>query len=104
MTQEEKEYVLWLSNRLVNKYREDSKIHKNIETILDKNQRELDFYKKAYEAFDKLLSASIFNYTEFKESNKIAIRNLNTEYFEHRKQATNDMLENIDFGNLFRLD
>jgi hypothetical protein len=85
----------------VHRYKEDPQIYSNVQMILDRNQKQLDFYSKGYDSFDKLVSSTITNFNRVRKSNRIGAKEVNEKYFEDRKQDANNLLETIDLDDLF---
>jgi len=101
MTSRDREYILWLSKRLINKYKEDPKIYDNVVAILDKDQKQLAFYQQTHSYIDKYISASIDNLDQIRSSYKLSIVDTNKQYSSQTTIKTNEMFENLDLNTIF---
>lgn len=93
-------YLLWLSKRLVYKYKEDPKTIKVVEEIINRNKYELDFYKKIQTSLHKHIDTSITSLEEIKKYYRTSVTNANKEYFQSKLNNTNNAFENFDFDKL----
>jgi len=93
-------YLLWLSKRLVYKYKEDPKTIKVVEEIINRNKYELDFYKKIQTSLHKHIDTSITSLEEIKKYYQTSVTNANKEYFQSKLNNTNKTFENFDFDKL----
>lgn len=102
MLDEKSEYILWLTKRLVYKYKEDPQIVNVVENILIENQSQLSFYKKTHDSIDKFLKASIHNLSEIHSEYNLGLKNKEEEVNKVKLETKNEVFENLDLDNLFQ--
>jgi len=96
------EYILWLTKRLVYKYKEDPQIVKTVENILINNQKELIFYKKTHESIDNFLKASLHNLSEIHSEYTIGLKNKEKEFSKDSLKHKSDLFENLNLDHILK--
>ena len=95
------EYILWLTKRLVYKYKEDPQIVNTVEDILINNQNELMFYKKTHESIDNFLKSSLRNLSEI-HSEYTGLKNKEKEFSKDSLKNKSDVFENLNLDDIFK--
>jgi len=100
MLNKDKEYILWLCKRLVYRYNEDPNILLNIESILEKNQTEINFYRQTHRLINKSINDAICNLNHIKTSYDVSIKETQKNYEQQSANNTNNTFENLDIKKL----
>ena len=100
MLNKDKEYILWLCKRLVYRYNEDPQILLNVESILEKNQTEIGFYRKTHNEINCSIEDAINNLEKIKLSYHSSAENAKKQYIQKQTEKTNSTFENLDVTKL----
>ena len=102
MLKKDQDYILWIVKRLVYKYNEDPKLILNIESILDKNQTELNFYRNTHCSINNEINNAINNLNKIKTSYLTSIKNTQKEYEQNILHKKNTTFEELDINKLLK--
>lgn len=100
MLNKDKEYILWLCKRLVYRYNEDPQILLNVESILEKNQTEIGFYRKTHNEINCSIESAIENLDKIRSSYKTSAQNTQKTYLEKKINQINTTFENLDIKKI----
>lgn len=100
MLNKDKEYILWLCKRLVYRYNEDPQTILNVESILEKNQTEISFYRETHNKINSSIAEAMNNLEGIRLSYRSSAENTKEQHLQKQTEKTNYTFENLDIDKL----
>lgn len=102
MTKDDEDFIIWIANRLVFKYRENSLILDRIKFILEKNRTITKVLDDNNILMVKGLDETIKYLDSIRQTNKTNIKTLSTKFTEIKIDIGNEILSNMNIDNLLK--